>query len=137
MGGVWTIFPHVSIAAFNAGGRLVMLSQLLPGERVDESVTWQLVLVEEPLDKDQATKAQAMVDLLRTVVEEEDYLTGKALQRGLKAGALDAVTFGRNEGGPQMFHAWVERVVATEDNDLDGLFASPDQPGVAPDRRVA
>ena len=40
-GGVWTIFPHVSVAAFDAGGRMFMISQLFPGDTPETSVTVQ------------------------------------------------------------------------------------------------
>jgi carnitine monooxygenase subunit len=39
--GVWTIFPHVSIAAFDAGGKIFMVSQLFPGPTVEASFTIQ------------------------------------------------------------------------------------------------
>ena len=44
---VWTIFPHISIASFRGGGRSIMLSQLFPGETVDESFTTQYYIMEE------------------------------------------------------------------------------------------
>ncbi len=42
IGGVWTIFPHVSIASFDGGGgRGVMISQLFPGDSPGSSFTVQ------------------------------------------------------------------------------------------------
>jgi hypothetical protein len=32
--------------------------------------------------------------------------------------------FGRNEGGGQRFHGWVDRLVATDDAGLAALFGS-------------
>jgi hypothetical protein len=32
--------------------------------------------------------------------------------------------FGRNEGGGQRFHGWVDKIIETEDEDLNKLFAS-------------
>ncbi|MDB5447396.1 MAG: hypothetical protein JWQ97_2713, partial [Phenylobacterium sp.] len=32
------------------------------------------------------------------------------------------VLFGRNEGGAQAFHGWVERILAASDADLAGMF---------------
>ena len=46
MVGVWTIFPHISIASFDGGGRSVMLSQLFPGSTPGESYTTQYYLME-------------------------------------------------------------------------------------------
>ena len=39
LGGVWTIFPHVSIATFDAAGRSVLISQLFLGATPLESTT--------------------------------------------------------------------------------------------------
>ena len=45
VGGVWTIFPHVSIASFAGGGRSVMISQLFPGDTPETSYTNQIFLM--------------------------------------------------------------------------------------------
>ncbi len=123
MVGVWTIFPHISIASFRGGGRSIMLSQLFPGETVDESFTTQYYIMEEAPDAEQAQEAEAMFDLLEKVVEEEDYATGFLQQRALKSGGRKHVLFGRNEGGGQRFHAWVDRLLETPDEDLNRLFS--------------
>ncbi len=123
MGGVWTIFPHISIASFEGGGRGVMLSQLLPGETVDVSYTTQMYLMEKPPNEKQAREADGQFKFLEYVVQEEDYFTGLRQQRALKAGAVKEVLFGRNEGGAQRFHQWVDRILATDDKDLNALFA--------------
>ena len=123
MVGVWTIFPHISIASFRGGGRSIMLSQLFPGETVDESFTTQYYLMEEAPDEAQAKEADAMFDLLEKVVEDEDYATGFLQQRALKSGGREFVLFGRNEGGGQRFHAWLDRLLETDDKDLNRLFS--------------
>jgi nitrite reductase/ring-hydroxylating ferredoxin subunit len=119
---VWTIFPHVSIASFAGGGRGVMVSQLMPGETVGESWTNQIYLMEHAPDEATAAKAHEQFDLLRLVVQDEDYFTGLRLQQALKAGAVGEVTFGRNEGGAQSFHAWVDRIVAADAPALNAMF---------------
>ena len=124
LGGVWTIFPHISIASFDGGGRGVMVSQLMPGETVGESFTTQIYLLEKPPTGEQAVAADAQFKLLEFVVREEDYATGLRQQKALEAGGRDHVLFGRNEGGAQTFHAWVDRVLETEDGDLNALFAA-------------
>ena len=121
--GVWTIFPHISIASFRGGGRSIMLSQLFPGESVGESFTTQYYLMESAPDEQQAEEARKQFALLRTVVEDEDYATGFLQQRALKAGGREFVLFGRNEGGGHRFHNWVERLLNTADADLNTLFA--------------
>jgi hypothetical protein len=60
------------------------------------------------------------------VVRDEDYATGLRQQAALKNGGRSNVLFGRNEGGAQRFHAWVDRLLATEDQDLPALFGKPD-----------
>jgi phenylpropionate dioxygenase-like ring-hydroxylating dioxygenase large terminal subunit len=120
--GVWTIFPHISIASFGGGGRSVMISQLFPGKSPGESITVQNYLMEnEPSEADKS-EAQSQFELLKTVVQEEDYGTGLRQQQALQTGAMGDVLFGRNEGGGHRFHGWVDRLLTTEDEDLNGLF---------------
>ncbi len=127
--GVWTIFPHVSIATFETGGRAVLVSQLFPGETVGTSITRQTYLMERAPADDERAGAEQMFELLGHVVREEDYATGLRQQRALATGALDEVLFGRNEGGGQRFHAWVERLLEADDEDLDAAFAAGDPLG--------
>jgi phenylpropionate dioxygenase-like ring-hydroxylating dioxygenase large terminal subunit len=122
--GVWTIFPHVSIAAFDAEGKVYMISQLFPGDNPDESYTTQHFLHTQPLT-DKVTEAMVgRMDFMVRVVDEEDYKTGKEIQRGMKSGAMKHVTFGRNEGGTQAFHKWVQAVVDADDDQLSDMFAA-------------
>ena len=122
MTGVWTIFPHVSIASFNGGGRSVLLSQLLPGASPEESYTVQYYLMEKKPNQQQRKEAKEQFDFLKYVVKEEDYATGLKLQKGLKTGKLESVLFGRNESGGQAFHEWVDIIINTKDKDLSKLF---------------
>ncbi len=122
VGGVWTIFPHVSIASFDAGGKLHMISQLFPGRDVGESVTVQtFVAMFEPTDEHAELIAERMA-FLEHVVRDEDYFTGLRIQRALATGARDHVVFGRNEGGGQRFHRWVDALVDADDGELEALF---------------
>ena len=121
--GVWTIFPHVSIANFSGGGRSVMISQLFPGDSPGESFTNQIFLMEKAPDTEELRKeADEQFKFLEFVVAEEDYATGLALQKNLQTGALKHVLFGRNERGGQVFHDWVERILQATDDELPGLF---------------
>ncbi|NKB99957.1 MAG: Rieske 2Fe-2S domain-containing protein [Pseudomonadales bacterium] len=125
LGGVWTIFPHISIATFGGGGRSIMLSQLFPGETPETSYTNQIFLMESAPDTDELkAEAQQQFDFLKYVVQEEDYATGIALQKNLDVGAKSHVMFGKNEGGGQRFHQWVDTILATADEDLPELFKS-------------
>lgn len=123
--GVWTIFPHISIASFYGGNsRGALVSQLFPGDAVGESITVQYYLMErEPTDTATIDGAHQQFDFLKTVVQDEDYATGKRQHDALMSGLTDHVLFGRNEGGGQTFHRWVERLVAASDEELRAIFA--------------
>jgi phenylpropionate dioxygenase-like ring-hydroxylating dioxygenase large terminal subunit len=122
LAGVWTIFPHVSIASFDAGGRGVMISLLTPGAHVGESLTTQLYLMEKEPTEEQAKVATEQFAVLEYVVRQEDYDTGLRQQQALASGAREWVLFGRNEGGAQTFHGWVDRLLQTSDDNLPTLF---------------
>ena len=121
--GVWTIFPHISIASFDAGGHIFMVSQLFPGDDPDTSVTHQNFLATfTPTDEQKETIAQTM-DFLRYVVAEEDYYTGNRIQKTVKTGAKSHFYFGRNEEGGQRFHRWTDALLAADsEEDLMLLY---------------
>ncbi len=123
--GVWTIFPHISIASFyGGGGRGALISQLFPGKTVGESFTTQFYVMEhEPTDEAVRQGAHDQFAFLKTVVADEDYTTGKRQHEALQAGMMDKVWFGRNEGGGQVFHQWVDRLIRADDAELDAIFA--------------
>ncbi len=64
--GVWTIFPHVSIADFNAGNKLYIVSQLVPCAMPDESVTVQSFLASEAPSDEERKAIDEMMVLLET-----------------------------------------------------------------------
>ncbi|MEL6529891.1 MAG: aromatic ring-hydroxylating dioxygenase subunit alpha [Pseudomonadota bacterium] len=123
--GVWTIFPHISIASFYGGGqRGAMISQLFPGETVGESFTTQFYVMEnQPETEEDVKSAHEQFDFLEVVVRDEDYATGKRQHEALQSGLLPEVLFGKNERGGQVFHQWVERLIKASDNDLLEIFA--------------
>lgn len=120
--GEWIVFPHVSINSFYNGGRGVLISQIFPGESVDESFTVQTYLMAEPPDEAARAAADELRDFLAHVVNDEDLVTSVKQQRSLATGIYPVVCIGRNEGGLQHFHRWVERVVQAPDAELDDLF---------------
>ncbi len=126
--GVWTIFPHVSIAGFEAGGRLFMISQLLPGTNPDTSITTQYFLAAfDPTEDDRVAIATQMEFLLH-VVRDEDYYTGNRIQKATKSGVKTEFIFGRNEGPCQRFHGWVDNLVGAETfDDTVALFAASEE----------
>lgn len=122
--GIWTIFPHISIATFYGGlSRCLFISILIPGASVEESTTYQYYLTSEnSSDPDSIAGAQEEFDMLEAVVRDEDYATGKRQHKALQAGLLDKVYFGRNEQGNQSFHEWVNRLINASDEELIEIF---------------
>jgi phenylpropionate dioxygenase-like ring-hydroxylating dioxygenase large terminal subunit len=127
--GVWTIFPHVSIASFYGGGqRGAMISQLFPGATVGESFTTQYYLMERrPETPEQVQAAHDQFNFLEIVVRDEDYATGRRQHQALQSGLMKEVLFGRNEKGGQVFHQWVERLTNASDEELLAIFAAEKQ----------
>lgn len=123
--GVWTIFPHISIASFYGGGlRGAMISQLFPGATVGESYTTQFYVMEhEPTDEGAIKAARDQFDFLEIVVRDEDYKTGKRQHEALQSGLMKEILFGRNERGGQVFHQWVDKLTHATDAELTDIFA--------------
>ena len=116
----------VSIASFESGGRGALISQLFPGSDPDTSVTVQSYVLDHEPTTEERELAEKQADLLEYVVREEDYATGKRIQRSIKVGARPELLFGRNEGGGQRFHGWVDRLLDTPTADLPSLFERRD-----------
>jgi len=125
VGGVITIFPHISIATFDAGGTIYMVSQLFPGADPNTSVTIQNFLTKDEPTEDRMEAIKTQMQFLEHVVRDEDYFTGNRIQKAARTGAKDVFMFGRNEGGGQRFHTFVDRLLETEDADLPALFKAP------------
>jgi carnitine monooxygenase subunit len=121
-GGVWTIFPHISVASFDAGGRVFMVSQLFPGATVGESITVQTFLHTQAEAPGQAEQVAKTMAFLHHVVQDEDYYTGLRLQSALRTGAKQELLFGRNEGGGHRFHRWVDALIAADNDALTTLL---------------
>ncbi len=129
LAGVWTIFPHVSIASFVGVGAVeedsyqgVLLSQLFPGDEPGESLTVQNFLVDRELSQSQQAAATAQFEFLKGVVQDEDYATGMRQQQALRTGSRKHVLFGRNEEGGQIFHSWVDAILQADDAELASMF---------------
>ncbi|MEO1648886.1 MAG: aromatic ring-hydroxylating dioxygenase subunit alpha, partial [Pseudomonadota bacterium] len=124
--GVWTIFPHISIASFYGGGqRGAMISQLFPGDTVGESFTTQFYVMEnQPETEADIQSAKEQFDFLEVVVRDEDYATGKRQHEALQSGMLKEVLFGKNERGGQVFHQWAAKLTHATDEELLEIFAA-------------
>lgn len=123
---IWTIFPHISIASFDGGGgRGVMISQLFPGDTPLESFTVQNYFMQRLPENDEMRQAATdQFALLEHVVRDEDYATGIALQRAIQNRPGFEVLFGRNEGGGQMFHRFLDELIACDDKDMEAFFSA-------------
>ena len=131
--GVWTLFPHVSVAGFEIDGgdgvrqKIFMLSALYPGDDVGASRTVQYFLAPFEPTEGQAAAIETRMAFLLDVVRDEDYHTGLRIQKALRTGARDTVLFGRNEAGGQRFHRWVADLVGAADRDAyDVVVAAAD-----------
>ncbi len=123
MVGEWIIFPNVSINYFYRGGLGMLISQIIPGRRSDEAVTVQSYFVAGSPDESQHQAAAEQSAFLAHVVGDEDLPTSAGQQLAIQSGHFKEMILGRNEGGIQAFHGWIERVLETEDAELNELFA--------------
>jgi len=122
-GGVWSIFPHASIAGFDLGEhKMYQVARIYPGAHADESITWLDFIGTAPHDDEHLAMAEAQISFLEHVVRDEDYATGLKIQRTVKTGAKSEFVFGRNEGGAQYVHGWIDAILETSDADLSDLF---------------
>jgi carnitine monooxygenase subunit len=126
-GGVWTVFPHLSIAGFEAGGHLYLVSQLFPGDTPETSVTVQNFLATFQPDEESESLIDKQMEFLMHVVRDEDYYNGMRIQRAVKTRAKDEVIFGRNEGPCQRFHGWVDALIEADDEQAAALLSHADE----------
>ena len=122
-GGVWSVFPHGSIAGFEIEGhKIYQVARVFPGATADESVTYLDFISTAPKTDEFIEAANKQIAFLENVVRDEDYATGLKIQRTVKTGAKKVLHFGRNEGGAQYVHGWLDALLATADEDLNELF---------------
>ena len=103
------LFPNFS---FFLAPEMGQFAQLMPGPTPDRNVTiMNYVYPKKPDTEEEMKRLDEMCDFFYNVVEEEDYFLGLKVQNGLESGAMDHVTFGRNEPGNQFFHKLVDYYV--------------------------
>jgi phenylpropionate dioxygenase-like ring-hydroxylating dioxygenase large terminal subunit len=100
------LFPNVSVFL---APELAQIAQLFPGPTPDKNRTVLLYARKTP-PQDDADRAgiERMIDFLRDVTHDEDYVLGGRIQKGIESGAHDTLVFGKNERGNQFFHETVE-----------------------------
>ena len=86
------------------------------------SYTYQNFFTPQAPDEEQQGAIDKMMRFLERVVRDEDYATGKRIQRALPAHAKEVCLFGRNEAGGQRFHRWVDALLETDDAGLAELL---------------
>jgi hypothetical protein len=100
-----------------------MVSQLFPGDTPQQSRTVQNYVMEQlPSTDEMRDSAHEQFKLLEYVVREEDYATGLRQQQALMNRPGASVLFGRNEGGGQHFHGFLDRLLDCESRNLVELF---------------
>ena len=75
---------------------------------------------------DTEEKQQAAIEqfaFLEVVVRDEDYATGLAQQRAIRHREGFEMVFGRNEGGGQHFHRFLDQLRDSDDEQLLSLFS--------------
>ena len=96
------IFPNVSVFI---APEIIQVAQIIPGPNLGENTTVLHFFHADPAaSEEQLTALNEMADWLKQVVEEEDYLLGLQVQRGLQSGCMKDTIFGRNERGNQFIH---------------------------------
>jgi len=122
-GGVWSVFPHASIAGFDLGEhKIYQVARIFPGSNADESISYLDFISTAPLTDEFIETANQQIAFLEHVVRDEDYATGLKIQRTVKTGAKKEFVFGRNEGGAQYVHGWLDAILETPDSELSDLF---------------
>jgi len=123
MAGEWILFPGTSINLFDPGGqRGLFISQVFPGETVGESITIQTYVSETPPDDAMRQEIAKLCDFLARVVGTEDLPTSVHQQKVMGSGLMPQVMFGRNEGGLQHFHRWIEKITEAADHELPAML---------------
>ena len=108
------LFPNVS--AFLAP-ELAQIAQLFPGPTPDKNRTVLLYARKDPPRDDADRKAiEEMINFLRDVTYQEDYVLGLKIQQGLESGAHKDIVLGQNERGNQDFHEYVEWYLNNDPN---------------------
>jgi hypothetical protein len=122
VGPILWIFPGLAIA----GGLRDRLSVSLPlpGRTREESRTEQRIMMRTaPSTEREIEEAEFTRDWFYDVVYNEDYLTGYAVQQGVRSlPEDDTQLFGRNEIGVQHFHRVLNKLMAEK---ADGRHAQP------------
>ena len=107
-------FPNLAISGVL--GDHCLVSQVCPGPTPETTVTRQSVLAaKRPVTEAEKQATEAFSQIVLQAVRDEDYAIGAGVQAGLKSGANQAFTIGRNEPAVQHFHKTVASFMAPSD----------------------
>jgi phenylpropionate dioxygenase-like ring-hydroxylating dioxygenase large terminal subunit len=107
-------FPNLAISGVL--GDHCLVSQVFPGPTPETTVTRQSVLAaKRPVTEAEKQATEAFSQIVLQAVRDEDYAIGAGVQAGLKSGANQAFTIGRNEPAVQHFHKTVASFMASSD----------------------
>jgi phenylpropionate dioxygenase-like ring-hydroxylating dioxygenase large terminal subunit len=108
MSSIYKVFPNNAVTV---APEAVLVSQVLPGPTVDTSITIQSTYSRSPIDSaERRAELDKRARFIRDVILEEDYFLNHKIGAGLRSGANEHLTFGRNEPGLHHFHRMVEEV---------------------------
>ncbi len=106
---VRTIFPNIAISL---GLGIGQIAQILPGKTPNDNTTILHYLAPQaPETDEEIAELDQNMEFLRNVVNDEDYLLGIEIQKGLNSQSNESVLFGRNEKGNQFFHKYIDYFV--------------------------
>jgi phenylpropionate dioxygenase-like ring-hydroxylating dioxygenase large terminal subunit len=110
--GEWIVFPNVSLNCFTAGEKVMVISQIFPGDTAATSTTVQTYLVARPPSQETKPELDEFVAFIKKIVGEEDLPMSMQQQTSMSSGLVKTVHFGRNELGLQRYHQWIEQLVS-------------------------
>lgn len=110
---VYYLYPNVSINVSDGGRRTVRIFRILPGERVDSSLTIHTAYTHAPITgaMEQALFGEHF-SAMHNVIASEDYAVGLGAQQALRGWVGESFIFGRNEPSLIHLHGQLDEVVA-------------------------
>ena len=104
------IFPNT---IFVDHGEHIELWHILPGDSVNKSwVSVSLFTKSTFNTKSETRHWENNFQLLKDVVEQEDFPLGESVQKGFYADKQRKLIFGKNEPGLQHFHKYLDKLIS-------------------------
>jgi phenylpropionate dioxygenase-like ring-hydroxylating dioxygenase large terminal subunit len=108
----YVLFPGTSVTLFANG---MMTQMVRPAGDIGHSTNTMVMGFSKPAeDAAAAAEQSAFLDRIRSVLSDEDYAMGFAIQKGLKSGAQTGVILGLNEPGVIYFHETMRDILGQE-----------------------